>query len=381
MIFRLSEKLKTKIKAGIVPALPLDDNPLADWSAQLFIADRVQYILLTNTASLYSTVMFGKGITNGHFIERALGNIRAFMEADGQEFAYHRFIVPATGLVRFAKALNRSVTGSMNDLIRHARYWLAQGDVSPFDVGLKLNEIPMSALQYVSPREAFKAASAIPRSDSATERTSDQAVQDSQGIGSVPIGERIYQFKIALLGINPTIWRRIQVKNCTLDKLHSHVQLAMGWENSHLHHFMIDDKRYGDPDLLGDYVEPYDSESSLDLKIRAILPKSGKRFSFGYEYDYGDGWEHEIVFEGCLRSEKGVRYPICVEGERDCPPEDVGGTGGYEEYLQAMADPEHERHEEFMGWRGPFDPAKFDPAAASKKMQRGLPDWRKQEWM
>src|SRR5208283_4500557 len=147
MIFRLSQKLNARIKAGTLRALPLDENPFADWSAHLFVAGRAQYILLSNTKSLYSTVMFGKGITDdGHFIERGLGNIREFMEADGQAFVFHRFIAPATATVRFAKALDRSVTGSMNDMTRHATYWLARGDVAPFDVGFRLNEIPISAL-------------------------------------------------------------------------------------------------------------------------------------------------------------------------------------------------------------------------------------------
>ena len=163
MIFRLSQKLNAKIKAGPLPTLPLDENPLGDWSAHLFVADRTQYILLSNTKSLYSTVMFGKGITNdSNFIERALSNLREFMEADGQEFVYHRFIVPATASVRFAKALNRSITGSMNDLINHATGWLAEGEISPFNVGFRLNDILLSALArsgspYGKPREAFKA--------------------------------------------------------------------------------------------------------------------------------------------------------------------------------------------------------------------------------
>ena len=164
MIFRLSQKLNTKIKVGALETLPLDENPYADWSAGLFVADRTQYIILSNTKSLYSTVMYGKGITNdSHFIERALSGIREFMEDDGQEFVYRRFIAPASESVRFAKALDRSVTGSINDLIRHATYWLAQGDISPFDVGSRLNEIPMSALarsesdKYGKPRDAFKA--------------------------------------------------------------------------------------------------------------------------------------------------------------------------------------------------------------------------------
>jgi hypothetical protein len=163
MIFRLSQKLNAKIKAGTLLSVPLHENPFADWSAHLFVAGRTQYLLLSNTKSLYSTVMYGKGVTNdSHFIERALGGIREFTEADGQAFVYRRFIVPATASVRFAKALDRSITGSMNDLIKHATYWLAEGDQSPFDVGSRLNEIPMSALgssgsPYGKPREAFRA--------------------------------------------------------------------------------------------------------------------------------------------------------------------------------------------------------------------------------
>ncbi len=107
--------------------------------------------------------MYGKGITNGsNFIERALSNIREFMQDDGQEFIYQRFIAPASASVCFAKALNRSVTGSMNDMTKHAAFYLAEGDVAPFEIGTRLNGIPMSALKhdgkpYGFPRDVFKA--------------------------------------------------------------------------------------------------------------------------------------------------------------------------------------------------------------------------------
>lgn len=161
MIFRLSQKLNTKIKAGTLPALPLDENPLADWSAGLFLVGRTQHILVSNTKSLYATVLPGKGVTNdSDFIERALSSIREFMEEDGQGVAYERFIAPASATVQFARALNRSVTGSMNDMIGHAAYWLAAGDVSPFEIGSRLKETPMSALKhggspYGFPRDVF----------------------------------------------------------------------------------------------------------------------------------------------------------------------------------------------------------------------------------
>jgi hypothetical protein len=208
-----------------------------------------------------------------------------------------------------------------------------------------------------------------------------QALDRSRGLGAIPAAERVYQFRITLLDIQPAIWRRIQVKDGTLDKLHEHIQTAMGWTNSHLHHFKIGEQLYGDPVLLDENFGEMNYEDSLSTKISVIVPKSGRRFAFEYEYDFGDGWQHEVLFEGCVRAERGKRYPACVEGARACPPEDVGGTGGYEEYLEAMADPEHERHEEFLGWRGPFNPEAFDPAKATKRMRRGLPDWRSERWV
>ena len=162
MIFRLSQKLNTKIKAGTLATMPLHENTFADWSAGLFLVGRTQYILVSNTKSLYSTVLPGKGVTNdSDFIERALSSIREFMEADGQQCVYERFVNPASGSVRFAKGLNRSVTGSMNDMTKHAGYWLSAGDVSPVEIGSRLKGIPMSALKHDGsthgfPRDVFK---------------------------------------------------------------------------------------------------------------------------------------------------------------------------------------------------------------------------------
>ncbi len=157
MIFRLTQKLSKKIETSPTEALPLNPILFADWSAHLFTADRIQFIMLTNTASLYSTLMYGRGIANDSmFLDRALEAIREFMVGDGQEFTYRRFIAPASETIYFSKALNRSVTGSINDLVYHAQMWLSEAGLSPFDTSFKLNEMPMSALNYGYPREAFK---------------------------------------------------------------------------------------------------------------------------------------------------------------------------------------------------------------------------------
>ena len=144
--------------------MPQEDNPFADWSAHLFVADRSQYIIVSNTKSFYSTVSFGNDITNdSRFIERALSSIREPMEGDGQAFVFHRFITPASGTITFAKALNRSVTGSMNDLITFASLLLVEGELSPRDVGFNLNDFLLSVIapckpdKYGKPRDEFKA--------------------------------------------------------------------------------------------------------------------------------------------------------------------------------------------------------------------------------
>jgi len=164
MIIRLSQKLGQKIKESPTRTLPLDANPLADWSAHVFTADRAQYVLLTNTAALYSALIHGAGITSDNrLFDRGREALRELMTYDGLEFLYMRLVAPTTETVRFSKSLNRSVTSSMNDLVRVAKLMLIQDKLSPYDVALRLNEMPMSAIRYANPREALKSLVAEPR--------------------------------------------------------------------------------------------------------------------------------------------------------------------------------------------------------------------------
>jgi hypothetical protein len=151
----------------------------------------------------------------------------------------------------------------------------------------------------------------------------------------------------------------------------------MGWTNSHLHHFRLGGQLYGDPLLMAENFEDMEYKDSTTTKVSDILPKGRKRFRFGYEYDFGDGWQHEVLFEGCVRPEAGKKYPLCVGGARACPPEDVGGVWGYADFVEAIRHADNERHEELLEWvGGNFGPEKFGPAKATEAMKRGLPDWR-----
>jgi hypothetical protein len=165
-----------------------------------------------------------------------------------------------------------------------------------------------------------------------------------------------------------------------LDKLHEYIQTSMGWRNSHLHHFDVNGDLYAEPELMEDDFHHMNYRDSTITLLSAILPEDHQRYRFRYRYDFGDSWDHEILFEGCPKLEKGRRYPLCVEGERACPPEDVGGTLGYAEFLETIADRDGDERTEVLEWAdGWFDPDEFDAATATKSMWKGLPDWRNAE--
>jgi hypothetical protein len=231
-------------------------------------------------------------------------------------------------------------------------------------------------------RQAIDRAKSALRSQTTTERYAlrmlvevlSDALEAGRGIGAIPPKSRVYQFRIALRHIRPTIWRRVQTRNCTLDRLHEVIQLAMGWTNSHLHEFMLYGVRYGDPMLL----EECEFLNSRTTHLVDIVPQSGAHFQFDYIYDFGDHWEHIVEFEECLAAEEGARYPRCVGGENACPPEDIGGTSGFAEYRKIMSNPRGRRYAEYVEWNGPFDPKAFDLEATNRRIKRGLPNWRKE---
>ena len=168
----------------------------------------------------------------------------------------------------------------------------------------------------------------------------------------------IYQLKITMLDIEPPIWRRVLVDGQdSLGDLHLIFQIAMGWTNSHLHQFQIGDSRYAlcDP-AFDDWSEDTQDEDLITLEQAA--PFVGVEFL--YEYDFGDNWVHSVKVEAIRESETTAFRPRCLAGERSCPPENVGGTPGYAEFLKVMADSDHPEHSSVIDWiGGEFDPEYF----------------------
>lgn len=215
--------------------------------------------------------------------------------------------------------------------------------------------------------------------------------------------KQVYVIRMTLNGSKPTIWRKLAVpSDITLGELHEVIQIAMGWTDSHLHQFVLQDKglkpspqeiarrirqddfdgafmdRMGGRRVFVTTVTPWGEPGEMEgededaVTLVEVCPKAKSKLI--YEYDFGDGWEHTIEVQKILEPESGVEYPVCLGGKKACPPEDCGGIWGYYELLDAIADPKHDRHDELREWLGgEFDPDAFD----LEEVNAVLAQWRK----
>lgn len=181
------------------------------------------------------------------------------------------------------------------------------------------------------------------------------------------------ELRVELLGIEPVIWRRLLVPwPFHLGQLHRVIQAAFGWWDCHLHGFQVGGLRYGDPeqieDMSADDVRSFDETGVRLLDFRAAEP-----VNFLYIYDFGDNWEHRLTYERFVATSPAPRTASCLAGERVRPPEDVGGIGGYENFLEIIADPEHPEHADMRRWAGGrFDPERFDLARTDRDVRAAL---------
>jgi hypothetical protein len=177
----------------------------------------------------------------------------------------------------------------------------------------------------------------------------------------------VHRLKITLRGMRPPIWRRIEVpSDVTLFELSAVLDAAMGWLGGHLHAYDADGVIYQLPD---GFDSPFGRRAVDERKARLgkVLSTAGAKMTF--DYDFGDGWQHDVIVEAIGPVEPNVTYPRCVTGRRACPPEDCGGAWGYGELLEILADPNHPEHAERLEWcGGAFDPDDFDVDATTTAM-------------
>jgi hypothetical protein len=173
--------------------------------------------------------------------------------------------------------------------------------------------------------------------------------------------------RIELLDVAPLVWRRVLVSNqWTLASLHGYLQWVMGWTDSHAHEFQIGagivapDWWIQEADF---HADTGDHRDERRVSVAAVVSELGVGGEFEYRYDMGDGWRHRLVIESLphLAEIRDLSLPVCLSGENACPPEDVGGPGGYDLFLEILADRAHEQHQDMVRWiGGVFDPKGFD---------------------
>jgi hypothetical protein len=188
------------------------------------------------------------------------------------------------------------------------------------------------------------------------------------GNGSGSQDMRLYQLKITLKGSDPAIWRRVVVRSDTpLDILHAIIQCVMPWEAEHMHQFIAGHTCYAEQ---ADEVEGMDETlDEAEYTLADLAPAARKKFV--YEYDFGDGWEHEVEVEKVLPPDPSFKDAVCVAGANACPPEDCGGIQGFYRLLEVLADPDDPEHEEMAEWVGDdWDAKRFDLARANADLKR-----------
>jgi len=182
----------------------------------------------------------------------------------------------------------------------------------------------------------------------------------------MPRAQVAFQLRVELEEVTPAVWRRLLVPGSVRpDRLADMLLAAMGWSNSHLHCFEIDDVRFGMQ--LDDHPE-----GELDEASVTVHQALGNAMFFGFDYDFGDGWTHRVTIEDRLRSAVALKSAVCLAGKNACPPDDCGGPRGYERVLEALADPAHEEHLDYVEWMGgaTFDRTAFDLVTTNAMLQR-----------
>ncbi len=180
--------------------------------------------------------------------------------------------------------------------------------------------------------------------------------------------KKAYQILIELRGSQPKIWRRLLISpQMSLYDLHRTIQLAMDWDNSHMHHFIKNKKIYALRTPWDDYWEEMGCIDYSEMKVSDLLKRKGSRML--YEYDFGDSWYHDIIVEKTNVESTHKTLPVCLEGENNSPPEDCGGIWSYMNILEILKDPEHEEYDEWVEWMSEdFDPTYFDKDKLNKRL-------------
>lgn len=357
LVVRGTKKLRDRLKGMPAADGEVSTTALGDWFATALFW-RPQVALLVNTRTFLPVFM--ELAPAGTLLDRIPDAIEHTLRLHGVDDTFATAERAAMAEVRIAPTNDRSVLGVMNEFASVGKQFQSIDPVDLEELSLRLADTPIGPLRSGAgfPNRALAEVAGSgglaevvplrPERASATPTT------------ATPVKGDVYQLKVTLHDTKPPVWRRILVDGAsTLAHLHEVIQAAFGWWNYHLHEFEAGGIEYGVPDPdWDDWGRAVVDESTV--RLDAVVVTGSK---LEYKYDFGDGWRHKIVVEKVQPAEAGMTVPACVDGRRACPPEDCGGTWGYRELLEILADPSHPEHTDRRNWIGrPFDPEAFDPS-------------------
>ncbi len=388
LIVRGTKKVRDRMKAA--PAAGPDDESttvLGDWFINALFW-KPQVALLVNSRT-FLPVYLPLAPTKT-LLDRIPDAIESALRAQGvpeETIAAER---SAMSEVRLAPTNDRTVVGMMNEFAYLGEVFVTEGGLDLEALSMSMSDIMVGPLDKRGGTPGRELAVVLGIDPTAADERNPLAqvialFNDERGQEPTPVSPKraahdarkagakkqasakVFQLKVTLRGIKPPIWRRVVVDgSATLDEVHDVIQAAFGWWNSHLHEFRIGGRDYGVPD------PDWDMSQVLDETRYRLDKLAAEGDKFRYVYDFGDDWDHDVTVEKVLARDNVDSVPACIAGKRACPPEDCGGTWGYEEYLTAIADPSHPRHAELIEWGGgDFDPEAFDPAEFDDNLRLG----------
>jgi hypothetical protein len=363
LVVRGTKKLRDRLKA--VPATEGDvsTNVLGDWFATALFW-RPQAALLVNQRTFVPVFMpLAPAAT---LLERAPEAIVEVLRRHGADESFIADELAAMSEARIAPTNDRSVVGVMNEFAFHGEIRWHERSTDLEDLSVELAGTPIGPLRGRAgfPDRELAVVLGIDRGNVVPFPLQQGTAMPAADTATV------YQLKVTLTGTKPPVWRRVLVDGAaTLDELHEVIQAAFGWWNYHLYDFEFGRTRYGIPDPDWDYGPP-----TRDARRTRLDKVAEPGTSFAYTYDFGDNWKHKVTVEKITPSTPDLVLPSCTGGERAGPPEDCGGTWGYAELLEILADRTHHEHAERREWadgwgHGAFDPDRFDPAEFADNLQ------------
>jgi len=372
MFIRCTKKLLDELK--IAPESVAEEDPFFSWHANIILVNRRKTVVLMNDLNRYAVVLFGlKAKDFKKFNEIALQGIRETFQAEGiKDEVIDQYLLRANEVI-FTKTKDRTSVARLNKACENTYFFtdlLDHDSIFQLDLSARISRFLVGdgKASYIRPNEKM--------------------YEDLTLFAGQPIFEgKAAVLKVTLRLENYQVWRRLVVPiNKTFNDLHQILQAAFGWQDYHLHDFTIFDKQVNTESSVNgmrhneaqhaivnlvcdeeafSYPGKVDMKLEEGIKLSEYIPASKK---LTYNYDFGDDWQHDIVVESVIE-DYDSNYPVCLEGEGNTPPEDVGGEYGYEEFLRVLADPTDVDYEHMVTWGRMQKYRDFDMAIINMKLE------------